>query len=106
MYEGYKRRKNVIFVAKIFDGKAENYDFNEPKKASWIYNHTSKDCERYKLEKRLEKRLGWLPSGHGEVTQLSNGYMVVLRVKRGTNLEKALLEEGFFEVTINEEESA
>lgn len=103
-----KISKDMIFVAKVFTLSVDGaWDFNLPKKKTWKYNHLSPQCARYKLEKRIEAKIGYRPGIIGRETILSEDkYMVITSAKNESALLYGLIDEGFFEVKFKNVEPA
>ena len=103
-----KLRSDMMFMAKIFNLSVDGaWDFNLPKKPTWKYNHMSPECARYKLEKRIEAKIGYRSGIIGRETILSEDkYMVVTSAKNESALYYGLVDEGFFEVKVNGAEPA
>ena len=96
------RSSRMTCLVKIFQGDIRDWKDYEPRKKGQVNDLLSKECEYYKLTKRLEERLGRFVHHNCHTVPLSGGYveyLVVISVQKGSKLFDAYLAEGFVEVS-------
>lgn len=97
-----RRTNRMTCIVKIFQGDIRDWREYKPRKKGQVNDLLSKECEYYKLMKRLEERLGRIVrEGTHYTVPLSGGYreyLVVFSVQRDSKLFNAFIAEGFVEV--------
>jgi len=93
-----KERKDMIYMAKPFNIKMDG-EFDYPENHSWkaIYGRRyDRTYLKYRLRDEIKER-----SNNGDASlwkedcNIEDVYLVVCRCKKGTRLEKALIDMGF-----------